>query len=229
MSSRPWVLAGLLCGVITGLAVLALVVAFGPEPGIARGTVAPTPAPTTPLSTTAPPAPTPSLPARTSEPSSAPPTSPSPAASIAVMHVGQPAPPLVVPQVGGGTIDLAALRGRPVWVMFLVASCTACLPELTAMNGFLERYSATDLVVLAISVRDDEGAVANVARGLGATLPFGLDLDGSTQQAWQATPLPAHYWIDRDAVVRQAATGILGAEAMARGLGTILPGTDVRP
>ena len=34
----------------------------------------------------------------------------------ALFDIGEPAPPLVVPQVGGGTIDLANLRGTPVWL-----------------------------------------------------------------------------------------------------------------
>jgi peroxiredoxin len=229
MSSRPWVLAGLLCGVITGLAVLALVVAFGPEPSIARASSAPPAAvlPTGALATSPggstgspnPPQPT------GSGASSA---SLSPGTST-TMHIGRPAPVLVVPQVGGGTIDLATLRGRPVWVMFVVADCSACRSELTLMNGFVERYNGTGLVVIAIDVRDDEGAAANLARVAGVTFPMGLDLDGNAQRLWEAAALPAHYWIDREAVVRDAATGVLGAEAMARGLGKALPGVDVRP
>jgi hypothetical protein len=71
--------------------------------------------------------------------------------------------------------------------------------------------------------------VSNVARRASATFPFGLDLDASTQREWDASELPAHYWIDSAGTVRDAATGILGGEAMARRLGPILPGVDVRP
>jgi peroxiredoxin len=224
------VLAGLLSGVITGLAMLALVVALGPEPGIARATNSPSAAPTTFLGASG----GPSSPASTMPPGptgSAPLPSGTlgPAATTAALHVGQPAPALVVPQVGGGSIDLATLRGRPVWVSFIAASCTACVPELGLMNGFLARYSSANLVALAIDVRDDEGAAANVARQAGATFPFGLDLDGSAQRDWEAETLPAHFWIDREGIVQHAATGAIGAEAMARSLGMILPGVDVRP
>jgi peroxiredoxin len=231
MRSRSWVLAGLLSGVITGLAALALVIAFGPEPGVARASpsqVAGPSAATSPTGGSATGAPTTPPGSSGSSPSPSPSSSPA-ATGTTALHVGQPAPVLVVPQVGGGSIDLATLRGRPVWVSFFAASCTACVQELSLMNGFLARYGSTNLVVLAIAVGDDEGAAANVARQAGATFPFGLDLDGGAQAEWEAQALPTSYWIDRDGVVRDAATGILGAEAMARGLATILPGTDVRP
>ena len=97
------------------------------------------------------------------------------------------------------------------------------------MNGFAGRYASTGLVVLALAVRDDEGAVANFARRAAAAFPFGLDLEGGAQREWDAPALPAHYWIERNGIVRDATTGILGAEAMARSLGRILPGVDVRP
>ena len=97
------------------------------------------------------------------------------------------------------------------------------------MNGFAGRYASTGLVVLALAVRDDEGAVANFARRAAAAFPFGLDLEGGAQREWDAPALPAHYWIERNGFVRDATTGILGAEAMARSLGLILPGVDVRP
>ena len=83
----------------------------------------------------------------------------SPAASAsaadAPFHVGQPAPPLVVPQVGGGTIDLASLKGVPVWVNFMATWCPPCQDEFPLMNGFAARYADNGLVVIAIDVQED--------------------------------------------------------------------------
>jgi thiol-disulfide isomerase/thioredoxin len=44
-----------------------------------------------------------------------------------------------VPQVGGGEIDLASLRGKPVWVNFMATWCPSCQDELPAMAGFAAR------------------------------------------------------------------------------------------
>ncbi len=148
---------------------------------------------------------------------------------IANFHIGQPAPALIVPQVGGGTIDLAVLKGKPVWVNFMQTTCEPCIEEFPHMNGFAARYSEQDLVVIAIDIREEEGAVAAFAQSLNATFPLGLDTDGAAQRAWGAFALPTHYWIDKDGVVQDGALGGIGPDIMARGLGKILPGVEVTP
>jgi cytochrome c biogenesis protein CcmG/thiol:disulfide interchange protein DsbE len=156
---------------------------------------------------------------------------PSASASAATgpFHIGQPAPPLVVPQVGGGTIDLTNLRGKPVWINFMATWCPPCQDEFPLMNGFAARYADTGLVVIAIDVKEEEGAVAAFAEGLNATFPLGLDTDGAAADTWDAVALPVHFWIDADGVVRDGALGGIGPDVMAAGLETILPGVDVTP
>ena len=144
-------------------------------------------------------------------------------------HVGEAAPSLVVPQVGGGTIDLASLRGKPVWVNFMATWCPPCQDEFPLMNGFAARYGKTGLVVLAIDVREEEGAVAGFAQRLNASFPLGLDTDGQAAQRWGAIALPVHFWIDADGIVRDGAAGGIGADTMVHGLQSILPGVDVTP
>jgi peroxiredoxin len=227
MSPRFWVLAGLLSGVITGLAILVLAVLYGPEPGVARVTAPPPSGPVASIPVViggGSLGPGPSSAATAGQPggSSAQPTT-------TVLHVGQPAPVLAIPQVGGGAIDLAALRGRAVWLVFVSTTCSACVQQLSLMNGYLGRYSSSGLVVLAVDVREDEGAVSNFANRAGATIPFGLDLEGTAQREWEATSIPTQYWVDANGIVRDAVAGAIGSERMAAGLRMILPGVDVQP
>ena len=135
----------------------------------------------------------------------------------------------MVPQVGGGTIDLTNLRGQPVWVNFMGTYCPPCLDEFPLMNGFASRYAEDGLVILAIDVKEDEGTVAAFAESLSATFPLGLDSDGSAQERWGALALPVHFWIDKDGIVRDGALGGIGPDIMARGLKSIMPGVDVTP
>jgi thiol-disulfide isomerase/thioredoxin len=144
-------------------------------------------------------------------------------------HVGEAAPALVVAQVGGGTIDLATLKGKPVWVNFMATWCPSCRDEFPLMNGFSARYASNGLVVIAVDVREDEGIVASFAQSLNATFPVGLDGDGAAQQRWGAVALPVHYWIDAKGIVRDGALGGIGPDVMAKGLESILPGVDVTP
>jgi thiol-disulfide isomerase/thioredoxin len=131
--------------------------------------------------------------------------------------------------LGGGTIDLAALRGKPVWVNFMQTTCPPCRDEFPVMNGFAVRYAATGLVVLAVDIREDPATVAAFHDALHVTFPIGLDTDGVAQRAWGTLALPVHLWVDRDGIVRAGALGGLGPDAMARDLATILPGVTVTP
>ncbi len=143
--------------------------------------------------------------------------------------IGEPAPPLILPLAGGGTVDLADYRGKPVWVNFMATWCPSCVDELPAMAGFGARYEDTGLVILPVDVREDEAAVAAFYKDLGLALPVGLDSDGKASAEWAAIALPVHFWIDEEGIVRDGALGGIGPDIMARGLQTILPGVTVTP
>ena len=141
--------------------------------------------------------------------------------------VGKPAPPLVAPGLDGSTIDLAAYRGKPVWIVFTGTYCPPCRDEYPLMNGFAVRYAETGLVVLAIHVKEDAATVKPFVDELNVTFPVALDEDGSRAAAWDALALPFHYWIDEAGIVQEAALGGLGPDQMTVGLSTILPGVTI--
>jgi cytoskeletal protein RodZ len=133
MKTGGAILAGLLAGVLVAAGLLVAFVLVGPDPIGLRPTPSPTvavtPSPTvavTPSPTVAV-TPSPTV-AATASPSASAGPSASPAASASAsagaatgsdagqtgFHIGEPTPPLVVPQLGGGTIDLSTLRGKAV-------------------------------------------------------------------------------------------------------------------
>jgi thiol-disulfide isomerase/thioredoxin len=227
MWPRLSILAGLLAGVAAAALVIGGILFLAPEPGAA---------------TTPPPQPSASLTVLPSlSPSADPSANPSPGASAsggpsrdpssaaALFHVGEPAPALVVPQVGGGIVDLAKLRGKPVWVNFMGSYCPPCRDEFPLMSGYANRLADDGLVVIAVDVKEDEGVAAAFAESLGATFPLGLDADGSAAARWGAVALPVHFWIDKEGIIRDGALGGIGPDIMSAGLRTILPGVEVGP
>jgi peroxiredoxin len=224
MRTGVTILAGLLAGVIVAAGILVAFVFVGPDP------IAPSPSPTPTIPPEASPSASPA-------PSASLASSPAPSGSAALpsgsaaaqtgFHVGEPAPPLVVPQLGGGTIDLSALRGKAVWVNFMQTTCPECVDEFPLMNGFKARYGDQGLVIVAIDIREDEGTVATFAERLKATFPLGLDTDGKAQQAWGTYALPIHFWIDKDGVVRAGALGGISANVMASSLQKVMPGVKI--
>jgi len=137
------ILGGLLAGILVATGILVAFVFVGPD------TTTPRPAPTPTLPPVATPsaspvpsaslAPSPSpTPAPSVAPSASLRSSPAPSGSAAPpsgsptsqagFRVGQPAPPLLVPQAGGATIVLAALRGKLVWVNLMAQRDAAAGP-----------------------------------------------------------------------------------------------------
>lgn len=217
--------------------VLGLVVGIGAAVGLGAALVALTPTldvRVTPAASAAVPSPptatSPTAPASAPMPGGNATPAPAPSRSVSPFPlVGTSAPALVAPQVGGGTINLAALRGKPVWVVFTGTYCPPCRDEYPVMNGFAARFADTGLVVIAIHVREGEQTVAPFVSSLNVVFPVGLDEDGSRARAWDAAVLPVHYFIDAQGVVRDAAVGGIGPDVMARGLQAILPGVTVTP
>jgi cytochrome c biogenesis protein CcmG, thiol:disulfide interchange protein DsbE len=221
MSSRLSIVAGLGAGIVAALALLAGFLFVGPDPSgpLASGSPSAVASPSGP----------PSQAAVTASPATSPTAGASVSGGSENFHIGDAAPALVVPQVGGGTIDLSALKGTPVWVNFMQTTCEPCITEFPLMNGFAARYGEAGLVILAIDIREEEGLVSSFAQSLNATFPLGLDTDGAAQRTWRAFALPTHFWVDKDGIVRDGALGGIGADIMARGVGKILPGVEVTP
>ena len=226
MSPRLAAVLALFAGIATAAIVLGAILVLFPGP------VRPTP---TPITSASPLEPSPS-PLAPPSVGPAPSGGPSPSVSPSVgpsgseaFGVGRPAPALRVARVGGGTIDLAELRGKPVWVNFMQTTCPPCVDEFPLMNGFAVRYTDSGLVIVAVDIKEDEATVKAFADGLHATFPVGLDDDGTAQQAWGAIALPVHFWVDASGIVRSGALGGIGPDLMASSLQKILPGTTVTP
>ena len=232
---------GVLAGVLVGsLALLALVLAL-PSASVPAS---PSPSPSPAVDASASPLPSGSAAAvaspsgsATASPAVASPSAPpSESASddgfdpTALFGIGKPAPALVLPLAdGSGTVDLASLRGKPVWVNFMATWCPSCVDELPIMSGFATRYASMGLVVLAVDVQEDPATATAFARRLGVTFPVAVDADGSTITAWGALALPVHFWVDAAGIVRDGAVGQVGPDLMADALSRILPGVTVTP
>jgi thiol-disulfide isomerase/thioredoxin len=227
MGSRLSIVAGVAAGLLVAAGVLLGFIFVGPDPIGLR----PSPSPSQVAVASPSPSGEPSSVASASPGASGSAAAGSPGASGSVaasaFHIGQPAPPLVIPQVGGGTIDLAALKGKAVWINFMQTSCPECLDEFPLMNGYAARYGDKGLVIIAVDIREDEGTVAAFGERLGAAFPLGLDADGAAQRTWGAYALPVHFWIDREGVVREGALGGIGGDVMVAALKKILPGVVV--
>lgn len=221
---RP-VLAGVAAGLLVSAALVALVILTLPEEPLGR------PPTTAPIVTSTP------APSASGGPSASPsgsvpasggpgPTGVGSGSPAVGLDVGDQAPPLVVDQLGGGRIDLANLRGKPIWVNFTASWCPTCRDELPLMER-IGRQLGGELAIVVVDVREDEDTVASLATELALTLPVGMDQDGQAQLAWGAFALPVHYWLDIDGRVRAFVYGGAGPEQFVEGVHSVLPEAQI--
>jgi thiol-disulfide isomerase/thioredoxin len=245
MGTKVVIGAGLVLGILVGgLAVGAAVALLPPPPAPVQPTptplnlATPSPSPTPSPLILATPSPSPTI-AAVSLPSAStgagsPSASASASASAAAtanraFDIGQPAPKLKIAKLGGGTLDLAAFRGKPVWINFMATTCASCRDELPIMQGFAARYAKTGLTILVVDVKEPAADVQAYMKGLGVTLQVGLDADGSAANAWKALELPVHLFVDAKGVITAGALGTVGPDQLAKDLQAILPGVKVTP
>ncbi len=230
MGSRLAIASGLLAGILVGgLAVGGAVALLPPAPAPVVPTPSPLVIPTASPSPAVAPSITPSAAASPSAPAAASPSASASASTSQIFGIGQAAPSLRVAKLGGGTISLADLRGKPVWVNFMATWCPECRDELPLLAGFQARYATTGLTVVLVDVKEPGVDVAGYLKSLGVSLPVGLDDTGTAAADWKVLALPMHFWLTGDGVVAAGAVGSVGADQMAVNLATILPGVNVTP
>jgi cytochrome c biogenesis protein CcmG/thiol:disulfide interchange protein DsbE len=144
------------------------------------------------------------------------------------LQVGNRAPALVLPRLGGGTIDLSALRGHPVWVNFMATWCPECQDELPLMETYAPELGDAVRIVL-VDVREPSSVVAPFAQRMHLSLPVALDTNGVAQRAWAAYALPMHFWLDAGGIVRAVSYGGLGPTQFLQGVREVVPGASLNP
>jgi thiol-disulfide isomerase/thioredoxin len=228
MRMRGPLAVGILAGLLVALVAVGAFVGLALRaPGdVSESPVPSTPGPTLPPASAASPAPSPA-PSATREPGASASPEPSPSRGVG-SRPGDLAPPLRVAQLGGGTMDLAALRGRPVWVNFMATWCPPCREELPLLERFQARLGER-MTILLVDVEEDEDVVATFMTSLGVDLPVGLDRDGTAREAWGAAALPVHLWVDADGVVRASVFGGAPPPAFEEATRTILPHFRLEP
>jgi cytochrome c biogenesis protein CcmG, thiol:disulfide interchange protein DsbE len=116
--------------------------------------------------------------------------------------VGQPAPPLVVPELDGHEFDLAKLRGKVVLVNVWATWCSPCRSEMPTLDSFYRRYRSRGLVLLGLSIDEapDAARVHQVMRQF--SYPGALASAARANGFGEPIAVPITYVIDAHGVVR---------------------------
>jgi peroxiredoxin len=124
------------------------------------------------------------------------------------LPLDSPAPALRLPDLAGSTTDLARFRGRLVVLNFWASWCAPCVHEMPSLEGLHRALGPEGLVVVGVSVDDDEGALRRFVEEQGITFPVLWDPGGRQAAAVFGTlAFPTTFVIDRDGILRRRYVG----------------------
>jgi cytochrome c biogenesis protein CcmG, thiol:disulfide interchange protein DsbE len=147
--------------------------------------------------------------------------------AFAVAEVGQPAPALVVQELGGQTFDLSALRGKVVVVNFWATWCPPCRQEMPALDAFYRHYHGQGLEMIGLSAdrSRDQSEVTKVMQSF--SYPAAMLDDVKADDFGDPSALPVTFIIDGNGVVRAQLTPdqtLLTEKSLSAAILPLLPG-----
>jgi thiol-disulfide isomerase/thioredoxin len=119
------------------------------------------------------------------------------AACALAADLGTPAPAFALPDAGGASVALAALRGRVVYVDFWASWCGPCRRSFPWMNELQQRYGARGLAIVAINVDRKRPDAERFLQQFPATFTVVYDPAGAAPAAYGVPGMPTSYLVDR--------------------------------
>ena len=112
--------------------------------------------------------------------------------------IGGPAPTFAVQRVDApGTIDLTALRGKPVVLNFWASWCVPCKGEAKLLESAWQQYRSRGVVFIGVDYHDVTSDAKTFLERHGVTYPTVKDGSGKIADRYGVSAVPETYFIDR--------------------------------
>jgi cytochrome c-type biogenesis protein len=127
------------------------------------------------------------------------------------VEVGLEAPSYAARTLGGDSVSLALMRGKPVLLNVWATWCLPCKEEIPYLESLHGKHAAEGLQIVGVSVdaRGDEGKIEEFAKDFSMTYPIWRDPDERVNSRFLAIGVPSTYLIDRDGILRWKHLGTL--------------------
>jgi len=123
-------------------------------------------------------------------------------------RIGKPLADFTLPDMQGHAVQLAALRGKVVFVNVWATWCPPCIEEMPTIQQLYERLHGRGLEVLAVSL-DALGAqvVEPFMQSRRLSFPTLLDTKNFVQRLYRTTGVPESFIVDKRGILVDKVVG----------------------
>jgi len=123
-------------------------------------------------------------------------------------RIGKPLADFTLPDLQGHSVQLAALRGKVVFVNVWATWCPPCIEEMPTIQQLYERLHGRGLEILAVSL-DALGAqvVAPFMQSHRLSFPTLLDTKNLVQRLYRTTGVPESFIVDKRGILVEKVVG----------------------
>jgi cytochrome c biogenesis protein CcmG, thiol:disulfide interchange protein DsbE len=140
--------------------------------------------------------------------------------------VGFRAPDFTLQTLGGETMRLSDLIGRPVVISYWATWCIPCQQEIPILQNLAQEYQAQGLTVLTINAIDQDTVqdVQTMVGEKGMTIPVLLDQGSQFASTYGALFFPTTIFVDASGVIRYIRLGDSSEEDLRTKVENLLAG-----
>ena len=123
-------------------------------------------------------------------------------------RLGKPLADFTLPDLQGRSVQLAALRGKVVFVNVWATWCAPCIEEMPTIQQLYERLHSRGLEILAVSL-DALGAqvVVPFIQSHRLSFPTLLDTKSTVQRLYLTTGVPESFIVDKRGILVDKVVG----------------------
>ena len=124
-----------------------------------------------------------------------------------VVEAGDTAPDFTITADNGRTVSLGNFGGKVLLLNFWASWCQPCEEETPSLNKLAQDYASKGVVVLGISVDEDQAAYDNFLKTYNVSFPTSRDTSRKTAADYGTTMFPDTYVIDRSGHIDRKIVG----------------------
>jgi cytochrome c biogenesis protein CcmG, thiol:disulfide interchange protein DsbE len=132
-------------------------------------------------------------------------------------EAGKLAPNFRLESLSGEVVELADLRGTPVFLNFWATWCLFCVTEMPAMQKVADEYGHA-ISVLGVNVGESRERATGFVTNNDIHYPIVLDSTVDVTEAYAVRTMPTSLFIDRNGVISEVRYGPVTPDEMAAAL-----------